>query len=99
MLFLPLEITGGFASHEVSFRDPVMWTGFGLAALFNGINILHAFFRFSGIAAPCSPANRRSTLATSTRSTSLLRSRSGAFLPDVRRSHGAGVVSVHEAGE
>jgi hypothetical protein len=54
MLFLPLEITGGFAgsSHEVSFfRDPVMWTGFGLAALFNGINILHAFFPgFPGIA-------------------------------------------------
>jgi len=24
-------------------RDPVMWTGFALAALYNGLNILHAF--------------------------------------------------------
>jgi len=53
MLFLPLEITGGFAgsSHGVSFfRNPVMWIGFGAAALFNGINILHAFLPgFPGI--------------------------------------------------
>jgi hypothetical protein len=25
------------------FRDPLMWTGFGIAALFNVLNILHAF--------------------------------------------------------
>ncbi len=47
MLFLPLEITGGFSGSSTAasfFRDPVMWIGFGLAALFNGINILHAFY-------------------------------------------------------
>lgn len=53
MLFLPLEITGGFAgsSHGVSFfRNPIMWIGFGLAALFNLINIAHAFYpSFPGI--------------------------------------------------
>lgn len=54
MLFLPLEISGGFSgsSHGVSFfRNPVMWIGFGAAALFNGINIAHAFYpSFPGIA-------------------------------------------------
>ncbi|MCD6359264.1 MAG: hypothetical protein J7M38_00275 [Armatimonadetes bacterium] len=45
MLYLPLEITGGSeASARVSFfRNPIMWIGFGVAALFNIINITHAF--------------------------------------------------------
>ncbi|MBD3293497.1 MAG: hypothetical protein GF393_11275, partial [Armatimonadia bacterium] len=47
MNFLPLEITGGFtgsAGEKGFFRNPVMWIGFGAAALFNGINIAHAFY-------------------------------------------------------
>ncbi|MGD9497169.1 MAG: DUF6785 family protein [Armatimonadota bacterium] len=47
MLFLPLEITGGFAGSSAGvsfFRNPVMWIGFGAATLFNLINILHAFY-------------------------------------------------------
>lgn len=46
MLFLPLAVTGGVGRDPVLrrfFVDPVMWIGFALAALFNGINILHAF--------------------------------------------------------
>lgn len=53
MNFLPLEITGGFsgsAGERGFFRNPVMWIGFSAAALFNGINIAHAFFPgFPGI--------------------------------------------------
>ena len=53
MNFLPLEITGGFSSaagERGFFRNPVMWIGFGAAALFNGVNIAHAFFPgFPGI--------------------------------------------------
>ncbi|MGC9317536.1 MAG: DUF6785 family protein [Armatimonadota bacterium] len=47
MLFLPLEITGGFSGSSPAksfFTDPVMWLGFGVAALFNIINIIHAFY-------------------------------------------------------
>ena len=47
LLFIPLEITGGRKTEGVTvgfFRNPYMWIGFGLAALFNGINILHAYF-------------------------------------------------------
>ena len=47
MLFLPLEITGGFAGSSVGrgfFRNPIMWIGFGAATLFNAMNIAHAFF-------------------------------------------------------
>ncbi len=47
MLFLPLEITGGFSGSSRGvgfFRNPVMWIGFGAATLFNGINIAHAFY-------------------------------------------------------
>lgn len=47
MNFLPLEITGGFSGSSTGrsfFADPVMWIGFGVAALFNGINIAHAFY-------------------------------------------------------
>jgi len=46
MLFLPLALTGGVGKDPILRRflvDPVMWVGFGLAAAFNGINILHAF--------------------------------------------------------
>lgn len=47
LLFLPLEITGGEGKESVTrnfFRNPVMWVGFSAGALFNIINILHAFF-------------------------------------------------------
>ncbi len=54
MNFLPLEITGGFsgsAGEKGFFRNPVMWIGFSVAALFNAVNIAHAFFPgFPGIA-------------------------------------------------
>jgi hypothetical protein len=46
MLYLPLEMTGGSTSHSSGatfFRNPVMWIGFGIAALYNFINITHAF--------------------------------------------------------
>lgn len=46
LLFLPLEITGGLGKESVTqgfFRNPVMWVGFAAGALFNGVNILHAF--------------------------------------------------------
>lgn len=46
MLYLPLEITGGFAGSSPDrsfFRNPIMWIGFGLAAIYNIINIIHAF--------------------------------------------------------
>lgn len=43
LVFLPLEMTnpqgeGG----KPFFRNPLMWAGFALAALYNGVNILHA---------------------------------------------------------
>ncbi len=47
LLFIPLEITGGRQTHGFAtgfFRNPIMWIGFGLAAAFNGLNILHAYF-------------------------------------------------------
>ncbi len=47
LLFLPLEITGGEGRESVTagfFRNPIMWVGFSAGALFNIINILHAFF-------------------------------------------------------
>ncbi len=46
MLYLPLEITGGSSGSARGvgfFRNPVMWIGFGIAALYNLINIGHAF--------------------------------------------------------
>jgi hypothetical protein len=46
MNFLPLEITGGFSGSSGGrsfFRNPIMWIGFGAAALFNGLNIANAF--------------------------------------------------------
>ncbi len=45
LLFLPLAITGGAGRDPILrrfFFDPVMWIGFALAAIFNGVNILHA---------------------------------------------------------
>lgn len=47
MNFLPIEITGGADSAMYAqgfFRNPLMWVGFGLAALYNGINIAQAFY-------------------------------------------------------
>ncbi len=45
LLFLPLEITGGFEGSAVHrgyfFRDPLMWIGLIIAGLFNGARILH----------------------------------------------------------
>ncbi|MBC7287628.1 MAG: hypothetical protein H5T86_06195 [Armatimonadetes bacterium] len=46
LLFLPLAITGGAGRDPILrrfFLDPVMWVGFALATIFNGVNILHAF--------------------------------------------------------
>ncbi|MBV9849005.1 MAG: hypothetical protein JO250_04875 [Armatimonadetes bacterium] len=39
---LLLEMTGGDAGGRAFLRNPIMWAGFGLAALYNGVNILHA---------------------------------------------------------
>jgi len=47
LLFLPLEIAGGVGKESVTqgfFRNPVMWIGFAAGAIFDGVNILHAFF-------------------------------------------------------
>ncbi len=48
LLFLPLEITGGFEGSAVErgyfFRDPLMWIGFIAAVLFNGARILHEIY-------------------------------------------------------
>ncbi len=55
LLFLPIEITGGLEAHSTGFQpgkalargffsNPLMWAGFGAAALFNLINISYAFF-------------------------------------------------------
>lgn len=48
LLFLPIEMTGGLPRQESVargfFRNPVMWVGFSLAAAYNGLNMLHAFF-------------------------------------------------------
>ncbi|MBI3910185.1 MAG: hypothetical protein HY320_04545 [Armatimonadetes bacterium] len=42
---LPLEMAGGESRSLGAkfFRNPVMWLGFGVAAVFNAVNILHAF--------------------------------------------------------
>ena len=42
MLYLPLEFTGGFEGSALSrmfFRDPVMWIGFSIAAIYNILRI------------------------------------------------------------
>lgn len=47
LLFIPLEITGGAQSEGITrrfFLNPYMWIGFGVAAAYNGLNILHAYF-------------------------------------------------------
>jgi len=48
LLFLPLEITGGFEGSAVQrgffFRDPLMWLGLIFAALFNGARIVHEMY-------------------------------------------------------
>lgn len=47
LLFIPLEITGGTASEGYTrgfFRNPLMWVGFSIAAAYNALNILHAYF-------------------------------------------------------
>ncbi|MGQ9733418.1 MAG: DUF6785 family protein, partial [Candidatus Zipacnadales bacterium] len=46
LLFLPLEITGAEGRESLTrgfFRNPIMWLGFAAGALFNLVNILHAF--------------------------------------------------------
>jgi len=46
LLYLPLELTqteGERALGAAFFRNPVMWLGFGAAAFYNLLNILHAF--------------------------------------------------------
>ncbi len=47
LLFLPVEVVGARPRENVAgsfFRSPLMWIGFAIAAAFNGINILHAYF-------------------------------------------------------
>lgn len=48
LLFLPLEITGGFEGSAVQrgffFRDPLMWLGLILAAIFNTTRIIHEVY-------------------------------------------------------
>jgi len=46
LLYLPLELTrteGGGSLGSRFFRNPIMWLGFGAAALYNLLNIAHAF--------------------------------------------------------
>jgi hypothetical protein len=40
---LPLQMVGGAPGEGGFFRNPVMWAGFALAALYNAVNILHAY--------------------------------------------------------
>lgn len=42
LVSLPIEIAGGEDGRSRFFRNPVMWSGFGLAAGYNLVNILHA---------------------------------------------------------
>ncbi len=48
LLFLPLEITGGFEGSAVErgffFRDPLMWAGFIAAAIYNIVRIAHEVY-------------------------------------------------------
>ena len=49
LVFLPMEMTGGETGATPFFRNRWMWLGFGLAAFYNLVNILHALY-------PSSPA-------------------------------------------
>lgn len=42
LVFLPMEMTGGDSGHSNFFRNPLMWTGFSIAAFYNLVNIFHA---------------------------------------------------------
>jgi uncharacterized protein DUF6785/uncharacterized protein DUF6784 len=42
LVFLPMEMTGGESGKSGFFRNRLMWTGFGLAAFYNLVNILYA---------------------------------------------------------
>jgi len=41
-VMIPLEMTGGESGTAPFFRNRLMWAGFALAAVYNGINIAHA---------------------------------------------------------
>ena len=41
-VLIPLAMTGGDSSTTPFFRNKLMWAGFALAAIYNGINITHA---------------------------------------------------------
>jgi hypothetical protein len=41
LAFLPMEMTGS-GGRSGFFRNPLMWAGFALSALYNGVNILYA---------------------------------------------------------
>jgi hypothetical protein len=43
LTYLPLEMTRGASETRSFFRNPIMWAGFIIAALYNLVNIAHAF--------------------------------------------------------
>ncbi len=44
LVFLPLEVTGNDTGSVPLLKNRLMWTGFGLAAGYNFVNILHAYY-------------------------------------------------------
>jgi hypothetical protein len=44
LVFLPLEMTGQEEGGRGFFRNPLMWTGFAVATVYNLVNILHALY-------------------------------------------------------
>lgn len=44
LVFLPMEVTGSETSAIPFFKNRLMWCGFGIAAAYNFVNILHAFY-------------------------------------------------------
>src|SRR5438132_12820619 len=44
LVSLPMEMTGNEAGVSSFFRNPVMWMGFGISAVYNLVNIFHAIY-------------------------------------------------------
>lgn len=44
LVFLPMEVTGSEANSVPFFQNRIMWAGFAIAAAYNLVNILHAFY-------------------------------------------------------
>lgn len=42
LVFLPMEMTGSEEGHRGFFRNPLMWAGFAISAIYNLVNILYA---------------------------------------------------------